>query len=157
MSSWTKSSSGFTSVFVLSLAAAWRGRFSPVWQKVFHTFETGNTAYFVLWSYHSKTSWVVLGWNIPAFTQNIISDQWSHVFFQFFSHGGKFFRTIHFEVNEKEHVTWPTWPFWALQMVTRASPKFKFFSHKYHNYSMFRDVPCSWFYRRPLDNTLDVS
>ena len=57
---------------------------------------------------------------------------------------------------EKEHVTWPTWPFWALQMVTRASPKFKF-AHFFliiiiiiRCSGMFRDVPCSWFYRRPF-------
>ena len=47
-------------------------------------------------------------------------------------------------------------------MVTQASPKFNFtyFSHNHHNYlmlrdvpecsGMFRDVPRSWFYRRPL-------
>ena len=43
-----------------------------------------------------------------------------------------------------------TWPIWALQMVTRASPKFNFtyFSHNYHNYAMFRDVPgCSGMFR----------
>ena len=28
-----------------------------------------------------------------------------------------------------------------------------FFSHNYHNYSMFRDVPCSGFYRRPYSWT----
>ena len=28
-----------------------------------------------------------------------------------------------------------------------------FFSHNYHNYSMFRDVPCSRFYRRPRLHT----
>ena len=81
ISSWTKSSSGSASLFGWPLAAAWRGRFSPVWHKVFHTFETVTplTLYVDdLWSYRSKTSWVVLCWNIPASTQNIINNQRPH-------------------------------------------------------------------------------
>ena len=128
ISSWTKSSFGSASLFGSPLAAAWRGRFSPVWQKVFLKFETGNTAYFVLWSYHSKTSWVVLCWDIPASTQNIINNQWPHILFNWFPTVESSSVLIHFEANlfyplKKHNATWPNW---ALQMVTQAGPKFNF-------------------------------
>ena len=156
---WNKSSSRSASLFNWHLAAAWRGRFFPVWQKVFHTFETGNTAYFVLWSYRSKTSWVVLCWNIPASTQNIINNQWPHILLNWFPTVECSSVLIHLFCPRKGNMSRAQTE--ALRMVTQVSPKFNFrhFSHNYHNYSMFRDVPecsgmfrdvpCSWFYRRP--------
>ena len=82
-------------------------------------FETGNTAYFVLWSCRSKTSyeWVVLCWNIPASTQNIINNQWPHILFNGFPTVESSSVQIHYNVS---------WSIWALQMVTRASPNFHF-------------------------------
>ena len=124
-----------------------------------------NTAYLVLWSYRSKTSWVVICLNIPASTQNIINNQRPHTLFNWFPTVESSSVRIHLRqscsAREKKHNV--TWPIWALQMVTWASPKFNlhFFSHNYHNYSMFRyvpgcsgmfrDVPCSWFYPLPLN------
>ena len=101
ISGWTKSSSGSASLFGWPLVSAWRRRFSPVWQKIFHTFETGNTAYFVLWSCRSKTSceWVVLCWHIPASTQNIINNQWPPILFNWFPTVESSSVHIHFEAK----------------------------------------------------------
>ena len=131
ISSWTKSSSGSASLFGWPLAAAWRGRFSLIWQKVIHTFETVTplTLHFDdLWSYRSKTSWVVLCWNIPASTQNIINNQRPHILFNWFPTVESSSVRIHLRqscsAREKKHNA--TWPIWTLQMVTWASPKFNF-------------------------------
>ena len=112
--------------------------FSPLTERLPYVWNC-NTVYFVLWSYCSKTSWLVLCWNILASTQNIINNQWPHILFNWFpTVKSSQFRTHSLFCPRKE-----TWPIWALQMVTSASPKFNFtyFSHNYHNYSMFRDVP----------------
>ena len=95
ISSWTKSSSDSASLFGWPLAAAWRRRFSPVWQKVFYTFETVTplTLYFDPVTRKLLGSWVVFCWNVPASTQNIINNRWPHILFNWFSHGGTFFRT----------------------------------------------------------------
>ena len=149
ISSWTKSSFGSASLFGSPLAAAWRGRFSPVWQKVFHTFETGNTAYFVLWSYRSKTSWVVLCWNIPASTQNIndlISFsidflRWKGLSYSFISK--QTCSTRWRNIMPRDQTERSKWSRKQAQNLI-----LHIFSH---NYSMFRDVPCSGFYRRPFE------
>ena len=123
-----------------------------------------NTAYFVLWSYRPKTSWVVLCWNISASTQNIINNQWPHILFNWFPTVKGSSVRIRCSAREKKHYV--TWPIWALQMVTSASPKFNFtdffliiiiiircsgmFRDVPGCSGMFQGVPCSWCYRRPI-------
>ena len=87
-----------------------------------------NTAYFVLWSYRSKTSWVVLCWNMPASTQNIINNQRPRILFNWFSTVESSSVRIHSRqsCSAREKKRNVTWPIWALQMVTWASPKFNF-------------------------------
>ena len=160
ISSWTKSSSGSSSLFGWPLAGSMeREIFSLLTEGLPYVWNC-NTAYFVLWSYRSKTSWVVLCWNMPASTQNIINNQRPRILFNWFSTVESSSVRIHLRqscsAREKKHNV--TWPIWA---VTWASRKFNFtfFPHNYHNYSMFRDVlgcsgmfrdvPCSRFFRRP--------
>ena len=124
-----------------------------------------NAAYFVLWSYRPKNflgSTLLKHSGLHSKYHQLSVTSYT---FQLISYDGKSSVRIHLRqscsAREKKHNV--TWPIWTLQMVTWASPKFNlhFFSHNYHNYSMFRyvpgcsgmfrDVPCSWFYPLALN------
>ena len=153
ISSWTKCSSGSARLFGWSLAAAWRGRFSPFWQKVFHTFETVTP----LTLYFDPIALKLPGYSVETFRPplkisstirdliyfSIDCPKWKVLPYAFI--WGKVVlltkRNI-MSLDQSERYKW------SREQVQNLI--LHIFSHNYHNYSMFWDVPeCSGMFHVP--------